>query len=154
MENFYNWITQPVPREEVEIWFNVHNIIPERVELFCDIVESFISLVVETYLGEDTSETKIKFSEDDITNHFNWCWNKTIENFFNENIIIDSEGEHKDYMKGFLNESFYNQKDENIKKSIKFFVKDLFDLDKTFVKSDLDILTEVYKVFNRSVIHL
>jgi len=154
MENFYNWITQPVPKEEVEIWFNVHNIVPERVELFCDIVESFISLVVETYLGEDTSETKIKFSEDDITNHFNWCWNKTIENFFNENIIIDSEGEHKDYMRGFLNESFYNQKDENIKKSIKFFVKDLFDLDKTFVKSDLDILTEVYKVFNRSVIHL
>jgi hypothetical protein len=54
----------------------------------------------------------------------------------------------------FMNDSFYNQKDENIRKSINLFVKDLFDLDKTFVKSDLDILTEVYKLFNRSVIHL
>jgi len=31
MENFYNWITQPVPKEDVEIWFNIHNMIPERV---------------------------------------------------------------------------------------------------------------------------
>ena len=71
MENFYNWITQPVPKEDVEIWFNIHNMIPERVELFNDIVESLTTLVVTTYLGDDTSETKIKFSEEDITNHFN-----------------------------------------------------------------------------------
>jgi hypothetical protein len=77
-----------------------------------------------------------------------------LENFQKENILIDSDGEHKDYMKVFMNDSFYNQKDENIRKSINLFVKDLFDLDKTFVKSDLDILTEVYKLFNRSVIHL
>jgi hypothetical protein len=128
--------------------------IPERVELFNDIVESLTTLVVTTYLGDDTSETKIKFSEEDITNHFNWCWNKILENFQKENILIDSDGEHKDYMKVFMNDSFYNQKDENIRKSINLFVKDLFDLDKTFVKSDLDILTEVYKLFNRSVIHL
>ena len=154
MENFYNWITQPVPKEDVEIWFNIHNMIPERVELFNDIVESLTTLVVTTYLGDDTSETKIKFSEEDITNHFNWCWNKILENFQKENILIDSDGEHKDYMKVFMNDSFYNQKDENIRKSINLFVKDLFDLDKTFVKSDLDIFTEVYKLFNRSVIHL
>jgi hypothetical protein len=128
--------------------------ITERVELFNDIVESLTTLVVTTYLGDDTLETKIKFSEEDITNHFNWCWNKILENFQKENILIDSDGEHKDYMKVFMNDSFYNQKDENIRKSINLFVKDLFDLDKTFVKSDLDILTEVYKLFNRSVIHL
>lgn len=154
MENFYNWITQPVPREDVEIWLNMHNIIPEKVELFNDIVESISILLVDTYLGDDTSETKIKFSEEDIDNHFNWCWNKIVSNFEKENILIDSEGEHKDYVKSFFRDSFYNQKDENIKKSIPLFIKDLFDLDKTFVKSDLDILTEVYKVFNRSVIHL
>jgi hypothetical protein len=60
MENFYNWITQPVPKEDVEIWFNIHNMIPERVELFNDIVESLTTLVVTTYLGDDTLETKIK----------------------------------------------------------------------------------------------
>jgi len=93
-------------------------------------------------------------SEEDVKNHFDWCWDKIIANFEKENILIDSEGEHKDYVYGFFNDSFYNQKNSDVKKSVPIFVKDLFDVDKIFVKSDLDILTEIYKIFNRNVIHL
>ena len=93
-------------------------------------------------------------SDDDITNHFDWCWKKTIESFEKENILIDSEGEHKDYVKTFFLDSFYYQKDYEIRSAVKVFVSDLFDIDKVFVKSDLDIITEIYKVFNRTVIHV
>lgn len=154
MENFYNWMTQPVPSDEVEIWFNVHNMIPEKIELFGDIFQSITLILMDTYLGDDTSETKIRMSEEDVKNHFDWCWDKIIANFEKENILIDSEGEHKDYVYGFFNDSFYNQKNSDVKKSVPIFVKDLFDVDKIFVKSDLDILTEIYKIFNRNVIHL
>jgi hypothetical protein len=154
MENFYNWMMVPVPKDEVDIWFSVHNMIPEKIELYGDIVESLTTLVLETYLGEETNETKIRMSDDDITNHFDWCWKKTIENFEKENILIDSEGEHKDYVKTFFLDSFYYQKDLEIRSAVKVFVSDLFDIDKVFVKSDLDIITEIYKVFNRTVIHV
>jgi hypothetical protein len=154
MENFYNWMMVPVPKDEVDIWFSVHNMIPEKIELYGDIVESLTTLVLETYLGEQTIETKIRMSDDDITNHFDWCWKKTLEGFEKENILIDSEGEHKDYVKTFFLDSFYYQKDSEISSAVKLFVTDLFDIDKVFVKSDLDIITEIYKVFNRTVIHV
>ena len=154
MENFYNWMMVPVPKDEVDIWFSVHNMIPEKIELYGDIVESLTTLVLETYLGEQTIETKIRMSDDDVTNHFDWCWKKTLEGFEKENILIDSEGEHKDYVKTFFLDSFYYQKDSEIRSAVKLFVTDLFDIDKVFVKSDLDIITEIYKVFNRTVIHV
>ena len=154
MENFYNWMMVPVPKDEVDIWFSVHNMIPEKIELYGDIFESLTTLILETYLGEETNETKIRMSDDDITNHFDWCWKKTIDGFEKENILLDSDGEHKDYVKTFLLDSFYYQKDSEIRSAVKIFVKDLFDIDKVFVKSDLDIITEIYKVFNRTVIHV
>jgi len=154
MENFYNWMMVPVPKDEVEIWFSVHNMIPEKIELYGDIFQSLTTLVLETYLGEETNETKIRMSDEDVTNHFDWCWKKTIESFEKENILIDSEGEHKDYVKSFFLESFYYQKDSEIRSAVTVFVDDLFNIDKVFVKSDLDIITEIYKVFNRTVIHI
>jgi len=154
MENFYNWMMVPVPKDEVEIWFSVHNMIPEKIELYGDIFQSLTTLVLETYLGEETNETKIRMSDEDVTNHFDWCWKITIESFEKENILIDSEGEHKDYVKSFFLESFYYQKDSEIRSAVTVFVDDLFNIDKVFVKSDLDIITEIYKVFNRTVIHI
>ena len=154
MENFYNWMMVPVPKDEVDIWFSVHNMIPEKIEVYGDIFESLTTLILETYLGEETNETKIRMSDDDITNHFDWCWKKTIDGFEKENILLDSDGEHKDYVKTFFLDSFYYQKDSEIRSAVKIFVKDLFDIDKVFVKSDLDIITEIYKVFNRTVIHV
>ena len=34
------------------------------------------------------------------------------------------------------------------------FIKDLFDQDKPFAKSDLDILTEIYKLLDKNVVHV
>jgi hypothetical protein len=30
MENFFNWVTKPIPNEEVVMWFNAHNMIHEK----------------------------------------------------------------------------------------------------------------------------
>ena len=37
MENFFNWMSKPIPREDIIIWFNVHNMSYEKIELFGDI---------------------------------------------------------------------------------------------------------------------
>lgn len=40
-----------------------------------------------------------------------------------------------------------------MRNAIPQFVSELFDLNKPFAKSDLDILTEIYKLLDRNVVY-
>ena len=151
MENFFKWMSKPVPQDEVIVWFSVNNIIPEKVELYGDIFKGLFHIMVDTYLGNEESETKIKLSQEDKQNHFEWCWNTLIKTFRKENIQIKSNGDHKEYFKQFFLDSFYNQSQENVRISIPEFLKDVFDVEKPFSKSDLDILTELYKLIEKNM---
>ena len=154
MENFFNWMTKPMMNEEVEVWFNMNNIIPEKGELFYDFCLSLLGLIKDTYLGEETNhnETKISLSDDDKLKHFEWCWKSTIENFKKENIKFNLKGEHYDYFSSFLMEIYYNQKNISVRNSIDNFLKDLFDRETPYTKSDLDLYTELYKLLDRNII--
>ena len=151
MENFFNYITKPLTPEDVDLWFRGNNIIPEKLELFSDFSHSLNILIVDTYLGEPpkSNETKITISEDDNQRHFEWCWNKIVDNFKKEELIFDYKGEHFDYFKSFFDEIFYNQKDEKIRKSIGNFFSDLFDTKKPFTKSDIDMISSIYKMLDK-----
>ena len=153
MENFFNYITKPLPPEDVEIWFKINNIIPEKMELFSDFCQSLNLLIFETYLGEigESNETKVVLTEDDNIKHFEWCLNKTIENFGKEGIFFKNKGDHIKYFKTFYKDIFYNQKDKKIKSSINIFFKDLFDIDKPYSKSDLDVLQLIYKNLDKNM---
>ena len=151
MENFFNWMSKPIPKDEVIIWFNVHNMNYERIELYGDIFKSLNYIIIDTYMGEETNETKISLSQEDKELHFEWCWNKMIEDFRKENIIIKHGGEHKDYYRSFFFDTFYNQTERNVKDAIPNFLVDVFDVDKPFSKSDLDILTELYKLMEKNI---
>jgi hypothetical protein len=139
--------------EDVDIWFRINNIIPEKMDLYYDFTFSLYYLIVETYLGDDESgsETKINMTDDDKRNHFQWCWKKTIENFNKEGIIFNHDGEHLDYFMDFFMEIFYNQKEDKIKKSIGTFFSDVFDRRKPFTKSDLDMISSIYKSLDKNM---
>jgi len=151
MENFFNWMSKPIPQDEVVIWFNVHNMNYERIELYGDIFKSLNHIIIDTYMGEETKETKISLSQEDKESHFDWCWNKMVEDFRRENIIIKHGGEHKDYFKSFFFDTFYNQSERNVKDAIPNFLVEVFDVEKPFSKSDLDILTELYKLMEKNI---
>jgi hypothetical protein len=153
MDNFFNWISKPVSKEDVEVWFNINNIIPEKGELFYDFCISLVTLMKETYLGEENSpnETKVVLTEQDKLNHFDWCWNTVVSNFKKENIKFNIRGEHYDYFSSFFMEIFYNQKNNKVKESIQDFLNDLFDRDITYSKSDLDLYTELYKLLDKNI---
>jgi len=153
MENFFNYITKPMSPEDVEVWFRANNVIPEKLELYSDFSHSLNSLILQTYLGQNTisNETKIILSDKDNLNHFDWCWKKTIENFKKENINFHLKGGHYDYFESFFDEIFYHQKEEKIRISVGEFFTDLFNLDKTFTKSDLEMILMIYKVLNNNL---
>ena len=153
MENFFNYISKPLDNEEVDKWFRGNNVIFEKLELYSDFSHSLYQLMVETYLGFDDSnnETRITLSENDNTKHFDWCWNKTTENFSKEGIFFEKVGDHYIYFKSFFDEIYYNQKEPKIRESIGTFFNDLFDVDKPFTKSDLDMMSQIYKALDKSL---
>ena len=150
MENFFNWMTKPLPKDEIIIWFNIHNMTYEKIELYGDFFKSLNQIIMDTYLGDSNSETKILLSLEDNLSHFQWCWNKTIENFRKENINVKSDGDHKDYFQSFFMDTFYNQNESNLKKSITKFLNEIFEVGMTYSKSDLDLLTELYKLIEKN----
>jgi hypothetical protein len=153
MENFFNWISKPMDNEDVEIWFNMNNMIPEKGELFFDFCVSLFTLMKETYLGDDSlnNETRVTLSEEDKKKHFEWCWNKTIDNFKKENIRFNTKGEHFEYFNSFFMEVYYTQKNNSVRDSIDSFLKDLFNRKIPFTKSDLDLYTELYKLLDKNI---
>ena len=48
-------------------------------------------------------------------------------------------------------EVYYSQKNISVRDSIDSFFKELFDKKVTFTKSDLDILTELYKLLEKNI---
>ncbi len=155
MENFfnYNYIVKPLPPEDVDIWFRINNIIPEKLELYYDFTQSLNRLITDTYLGDETvsNETKIILNNEDKIKHFDWCYTKVIDNFKKEGLLFENNGEAYDYFKRFFLEVFYNQKDEMVRKSLDKFFKELFDMNTPFSKSDLDMVTLIYKSFNKNL---
>ncbi len=153
MENFFNYITKPLNPEDVDLWFKINNIIPEKLELFSDFSQSLNLIICETYLGEElgSNETKITLTDEDNEKHFRWCWHKTLYNFKKENLLFENDGEHYEYFKSFFEEIFYNQKEKVVRDSINNFFSDLFDLNKPFTKSDLDMISAIYKLLDKNL---
>jgi hypothetical protein len=153
MDNFLNYITKNLDPEQVDIWFRVNNIIPEKMELYYDLSYSLYLLIKTTYLGDNevSNETKVEMNEVDNKKHFDWCWNKTLDNFGKENITFEREGDHYDYFFSLFNEIYYNQPKEILRESIDVFFNDLFNREKPFTQVDLDLIFNIYKTLDKNL---
>lgn len=154
MENFYNYISKQLDPEEVDIWFRMNNIIPEKMELYYDFCHSLYLVIIDTYLGDELggNETKVEMNDEDNKKHFLWCWNKNLENFSKESIGFQNQGDHFDYFFSFFKEIFYDQKENKIKRSINVFFNDLFNREKPFTQVDLDLVYNIYKSLDKNLI--
>jgi len=153
MDNFLNYITKNLDPEEVDIWFRVNNIIPEKMELYYDLSYSLFLLIKSTYLGDESEvgETTVRMNDADNKKHFNWCWKKIIDNFERESISFDMEGDHYEYFFTLFNEIYYRQSKETIRNSIDVFFNDLFNREKAFTQVDLDLIFNIYKTLDKNL---
>ena len=138
-EEFYNYITEPVTPEDMRLWVRHKNIDADRAELFYDFIDSTHTLLDETFLGDDVIITR-----EDKQKHFNWCWNKTIDNFKEEDIIFSVEGDHYEYFWNFFYESYYTDKDKRDVHNINNYFLILSKLHILETKSELDMLSDIY----------
>jgi hypothetical protein len=150
MENFFEWMVKPVPHDEVLIWFNMHNMHNEKIELYGDFFITLDNLISSTYFESKYPETFINLSVAQKIDHFNWCWNKTIEYFSKESIFFEKNGEHKDYFESFYIDTFYIV-DGIPEIPILEFIVSLFNFNVQYSKSDLELLTTLYKLLDKNI---
>mgnify|MGYP003127898471 CR=1 FL=1 len=148
-KEFFNYVSSPISEELRDVSFKVHNILPEKTELYYEVLMSLFDIIFTTYLGSELINTEKKSRE-----HFEWCWNKNMTNFSQEKIFFNENKEILEYFTQFILESFYTEKIKNkkdIETKIRWFWSKCFDYSGTRTRSELDILVEVYKLFEKTL---
>jgi len=149
-KEFFEYISTPLNKDYITMTYKVHNIISEKTELYYEVVLSLFDIVFDTYLGREIIDTEKKMEE-----HFNWCWEENLKNFRKEGINFTDVEELHDYFNQFALESFYQDKNKVVKAvqtKIKWFWRKCFDYEGQRTRSELDILVEVYQIFEKSLI--
>jgi hypothetical protein len=145
-DGYLDFITSENYKNQIDIWYRSYNINREKIELFYDFLTSLYNLVNETYLGND-----VIVEEFDQKNHFAWCWDRTIDNFNKEKIFFKERGAHFEYFWNLFLEAFYTKKDNDEIVRIPDYLFKLFNFKHKKTRSELDILSELYKLLNLSL---
>jgi hypothetical protein len=127
--------------------YQANNIKYDRCELYRDFIATLNSLIIKTYLGKD-----VMISDTDNKKHFLWCYNKTLENFNEEGIPFKKDNDLKSYLFNFYDDLFYKEEMEELYKDKLDILNNLFlNYRRVKSRSDIDITTEIYKLFDRSL---
>lgn len=129
---------------------NKFSLIRDRVELYKDFSINLSHYILKYYVDRDS------LSEDeDIRNHFNWCYNKVCDEFMQENINFSSNKDLREYYFTYYYHQFYTA-DNNESIPIDYYLKfwlNIFDIDKQKNKNIIKILVELYQIFDKSINH-
>lgn len=149
MENkneYVEFISPENYKQHIDIWYRAYNISYDKIELFYDFLVSLYDLIDNTYMGSE-----LLYLEEDQKNHFTWCYDKVIENFKKEKINFKDRGDCYEYLWNFFLEAYYINKINDKIIKIKDYFNKLFDLNYVKTRSELDIFTEVYKLFDQNL---
>jgi hypothetical protein len=145
-KEFFGSASSDKYKNQADVWYKVYNISREKTELFHDFLLSLYELVDSTYLGSD-----ILISEQDQKNHFTWCWKKTISIFEKERIFFRENGEHYYYYWNMFLEAYYFNQLEGEEIKISNYIMSLFSYDFKKNRSELTIMTEMYKLLEQNL---
>jgi len=145
-ESYLEFVSSESYKHQLDIWYRAYNISHEKTQLFYDFLASLHDLIEETFLGEDVVKT-----ETEQHSHFIWCWNKTIKNFEKEKIYFKESGQHMEYFWNFFLEAYYFTKIDGNPMRIKEYFYRVFNFKHRKTRSELDILTEIYKLLNQNL---
>jgi len=144
--DFIEYISKPMKKDDILLIYRINNVIPEKSNLYLDFSHSLFDLVTKTYLGDEIMDSKR------IKEHFDWCWNKTIDSFKKEKIYFQGTELYSYFFTLFL-ESFYaelDKSDKNVSKILNFW-KDIFQYSTEKTLSEVEAFIDLYKIFEKSL---
>ncbi len=143
-----NYITNPLSKTSIELLYSSNYIMFEKCDLYSDFVLSLLDLIFETYMGDEITNDTNRLK------HFNWCWNKTIKNFEQENIFFGHNQELYDYFSNFMVEVYYSVNEKNTEVDTSNIIKlwkYIFNYRIIKTRSDVDTFIDVYEMFETSM---
>jgi hypothetical protein len=139
-------ITFETYKDQIEVWYKAHNMIREKSELYYDFLFSLLTIIDETYLGSDVIQT-----DEDMVNHFIWCFNKVTFNFEQERIYFTIKGELFNYLWTFFYKAYYKCNTEDKNEILFSYFKQLFSFSKVKTPVELESFTDLYKIFEQNL---
>ena len=127
--------------------FKSNNVVNERLELYKDFTINLLIYVYDTYLGNEHIKT-----EHDIRGHFDWCYKKVLGEFFDEEISFYENDDLYNYFWSYYTNQFYSKPQPESKTYYERFWENIFEIKKNKNRSVLEVLLELYEIFDKSIL--
>lgn len=126
-------------------------LIKDRVEYYLDFALNLLRYIHKYYLDKNSL-----FSDLDIEHHFSFCYNKVCEEFKQEGIDFSKDADLKKYLYNYYHDHFYKSdkfetKEEIVLSGFVTMWKNIFNVDNVKNKSDINLLIEVYLMFDETI---
>jgi hypothetical protein len=119
-----------------------HNVLLERVQLYHEFVTNLCFYLYETYLGSEYMT-----SPKDIEGHFNWGFNKVVNEFKEEGIDFSSNNYVKDYFKEYFTYNLYGNSTKTVDAVLEMWTH-VFTLRPEKSKNEFEVLLDIYERFD------
>ncbi len=130
-----------------------HVIVKERVETYKDFTINLLYYIYNYYIDKESLD-----DDNDIRNHFNWCYKCVCDNFKKEGILFDNNEELKEYFYTYYYTQFYKIKVDPIKdigfKFYENFWNSIFNIEKYVNKDKVKLFIEIYLIFDKTFINV
>lgn len=143
-EKFTSHLNSAASENTVKMMIKKNNVLRNKYEIYRKFIFALVDTVYDTYLGQDCV-----YREEDIVNHFKWCFNHTAKQFkdskmkFAENTILLNY--FREYFKANLYLS-YEQRDNDLD----YFDK-MFNMDNANMKNgQLAAFMDLYVLFDET----
>jgi hypothetical protein len=121
-------------------------IVRDRVEIYKDFAINLLNYIYSYYIDKETLS-----NDTDIKNHFNWCFNKTCDEFIEENINFKDNNELRKYYYAYYYHQFYKIPEINKLVFYENFWRNIFEIDLQKNKNTLNLLLEIYIIYDKSI---
>lgn len=125
-------------------------IVKDRVDIYKDFTINLANYIVYYYIDYDSINTDVE-----ISNHFNWCYNKVCDEFDKEEIYFRDNKILREYFYMYYYNKFYRAQTEPLEDtSLEYYVKfwnTIFEINKQKNKKLVNVLIEIYNIFDASI---
>lgn len=121
-------------------------IIKDRIEIYKDFTINLLNYIIFYYLDKDSLS-----ENEDIKNHFNFCYDKVCDEFLEEEINFKNNDELREYFYVYYYNQFYKNKESSKLSTYDKFWRNIFEIDLQKDKNLISVLLEIYMIFDKSI---
>jgi hypothetical protein len=125
-------------------------IIKDRVDLYEDFTINLLYCIYHYYLDKNSLS-----NDDDIYNHYSFCFNKVCDDFLEEEIDFKNNIEIKEYFYKYYYNQFYKPNNNlNVTMAdFEDFWRNVFAIEKQRKRNLINVLVDLYGTFDKSFIN-